>query len=79
VGGGPAVGGFPVKRALVCGVSGQDGAYLAPLLLEKGDEVHGTFRELGWTARVGMEEVVSHMVDVEAATAAAPQTSLKGR
>lgn len=32
------------KRALVTGISGQDGAYLAQLLLEKGYEVHGTYR-----------------------------------
>jgi len=33
------------KRALVCGVSGQDGAYLAKLLLEKGYDVFGTSRD----------------------------------
>ena len=33
------------KRALIIGVSGQDGAYLAKLLLEKGYEVHGTSRD----------------------------------
>ncbi|WP_041685363.1 GDP-mannose 4,6-dehydratase [Erythrobacter litoralis] len=32
------------KRALVTGVTGQDGAYLARLLLEKGYEVHGLKR-----------------------------------
>lgn len=32
-------------RALICGISGQDGAYLARLLLEKGYEVHGTSRD----------------------------------
>jgi GDPmannose 4,6-dehydratase len=31
--------------ALVCGVSGQDGAYLARLLLEKGYQVYGTSRD----------------------------------
>ena len=30
-----------MKRALICGVSGQDGAYLSALLLEKGYEVFG--------------------------------------
>jgi len=30
-----------VKKALITGVTGQDGAYLAELLLEKGYEVHG--------------------------------------
>jgi GDPmannose 4,6-dehydratase len=34
-----------VKRALICGVSGQDGAYLARLLLSKGYEVFGTSRD----------------------------------
>ena len=32
------------KRALITGVTGQDGAYLARLLLEKGYEVHGIKR-----------------------------------
>ena len=34
-----------MKRALICGVSGQDGAYLAQLLLDKGYEVWGTSRD----------------------------------
>ena len=33
------------KKALVVGISGQDGAYLADLLLSKGYEVHGTSRD----------------------------------
>lgn len=33
------------KRALICGVSGQDGGYLARLLLDKGYEVFGTSRD----------------------------------
>jgi GDPmannose 4,6-dehydratase len=33
-----------VKRALITGVTGQDGSYLADLLLEKGYEVHGMVR-----------------------------------
>jgi GDPmannose 4,6-dehydratase len=32
------------KRALITGITGQDGSYLAELLLEKGYEVHGTVR-----------------------------------
>jgi GDPmannose 4,6-dehydratase len=32
------------RRALITGVTGQDGAYLAELLLEKGYEVHGVKR-----------------------------------
>ena len=34
-----------MKRALICGISGQDGAYLAHLLLCKGYEVVGTSRD----------------------------------
>ncbi|KAF0185752.1 MAG: GDP-D-mannose dehydratase [Nitrospirae bacterium] len=33
------------RKALICGVSGQDGTYLARLLLEKGYEVWGTSRD----------------------------------
>ena len=33
-----------MRRALICGISGQDGAYLARFLLEKGYEVWGTSR-----------------------------------
>ena len=29
------------KRALITGITGQDGSFLAELLLEKGYEVHG--------------------------------------
>ena len=52
-----------MKKALICGVSGQDGAYLAKLLLEKGYEVYGgsrdaqmaSFRNL---ARLGIQSQV---------------------
>jgi len=33
-----------MKRALITGVTGQDGSYLSELLLEKGYEVHGVIR-----------------------------------
>jgi GDPmannose 4,6-dehydratase len=33
-----------MKKALITGVTGQDGAYLSKLLLEKGYEVHGLLR-----------------------------------
>ncbi len=36
---------FHVKKALICGVSGQDGAYLSKLLLEKGYNVYGGSRD----------------------------------
>ncbi len=35
----------PVRTALICGISGQDGAYLAHLLLERGYRVTGTTRD----------------------------------
>jgi GDPmannose 4,6-dehydratase len=34
------------KRALITGITGQDGAYLAQFLLQKGYEVYGTYRRL---------------------------------
>ena len=34
------------KRALITGITGQDGAYLAKFLLEKNYDVYGTFRRL---------------------------------
>lgn len=33
-----------MKKALITGITGQDGSYLAELLLEKGYEVHGVIR-----------------------------------
>ena len=33
-----------MKRALITGITGQDGSYLTELLLEKGYEVHGIIR-----------------------------------
>ena len=33
-----------MKRALITGITGQDGSYLAELLLDKGYEVHGIKR-----------------------------------
>ena len=34
-----------MKTALICGVGGQDGAYLSRLLLQKGYRVYGTSRD----------------------------------
>jgi GDPmannose 4,6-dehydratase len=46
--------GHPLKRALITGITGQDGAYLAEFLLGKGYEVHGIKRRASSfnTARV---------------------------
>ena len=51
------------KRALIIGISGQDGAYLAQLLLSKGYEVYGTARDAQMStfhnlARLGIRERV---------------------
>jgi len=35
---------LPAKRALITGITGQDGSYLAEYLLDLGYEVHGTIR-----------------------------------
>ncbi len=35
---------MPTKKALITGITGQDGSYLAELLIEKGYEVHGIKR-----------------------------------
>ena len=45
------------KHAVVTGVTGQDGAYLAELLLSKGYVVHGTFRRTSSVNFWRMEEL----------------------
>lgn len=40
-----------MKRALITGITGQDGSYLAELLLRKGYEVHGIVRRTSAMAR----------------------------
>ena len=42
-----------MTRALITGITGQDGAYLAQLLLEKGYEVYGLLRRSGSSDVVG--------------------------
>jgi len=37
---------MPAQRALISGITGQDGSYLAEFLLEKGYEVHGIVRRV---------------------------------
>ena len=43
-----ALYGVCYEKALICGISGQDGAYLAQLLLEKGYEIWGTSRDASY-------------------------------
>jgi GDPmannose 4,6-dehydratase len=51
-----------VKRALITGITGQDGSYLAELLLAKGYEVHGLIRRASTfnTSRIDHLYVDSH-------------------
>ena len=45
------------KKALITGVTGQDGSYLAELLLEKGYEVHGMVRRSSTEKRERIEHL----------------------
>jgi len=45
----------PARRALICGVSGQDGAYLAQFLIGKGYEVIGTSRDATSMSHSGLK------------------------
>ena len=46
-----------MKTALITGITGQDGSFLAELLLEKGYDVHGTIRR----SSVDFRERISHL------------------
>ncbi len=46
-----------MKNAIITGITGQDGAYLAQLLLEKGYQVHGAFRRTSSVNFWRMEEL----------------------
>lgn len=48
-----------MKRALITGITGQDGSYLAELLLEKGYEVHGMTRR----ASLPNTQRIEHLLD----------------
>ncbi len=47
--------------ALITGITGQDGSYLAELLLEKGYEVHGTYRRASTPTFDRIEHLVDHI------------------
>lgn len=47
-----------MKKALILGVTGQDGSYLADLLLEKGYEVHGMVRRSATGNTVNIEHLI---------------------
>lgn len=50
-----------MKTALITGITGQDGSYLAEFLLEKGYEVHGTIRR----SSVDFRERIAHLEGVQ--------------
>ncbi|ABQ27952.1 GDP-mannose 4,6-dehydratase [Geotalea uraniireducens] len=55
-----------MKKALICGVSGQDGAYLAQLLVSKGYEVYGTARDAQMSTFYNLEKLgIRSQVNVE--------------
>lgn len=47
-----------MKKALITGITGQDGSYLAELLLEKGYEVHGIVRRSSCLNRFRIDHLV---------------------
>lgn len=47
------------KKALITGLTGQDGSYLAELLLQKGYEVHGTLRRTSQNS----QQNINHIAD----------------
>ncbi|MFH1202712.1 MAG: GDP-mannose 4,6-dehydratase [Candidatus Omnitrophota bacterium] len=62
-----------MKKALITGITGQDGSYLAELLLEKGYEVHGMIRRVAledpehrlWRLRPIIEKLILHPASLE--------------
>ena len=48
-----------MKKALITGITGQDGSYLAEFLLEKGYEVHGITRR----ASISNTARIDHIID----------------
>ena len=53
-----------MKKALITGITGQDGSYLAEFLLEKGYEVHGIVRR----ASISNTARIDHLIEEDAIT-----------
>jgi len=51
--------GVMTKKALLTGITGQDGSYLTELLLEKGYEVHGIIRRHSTPCTERIDHLVS--------------------
>src|SRR5215475_12563785 len=62
-----------LKRALITGITGQDGSYLAEVLLDEGYEVHGIVRRVAlenpdhrmWRIRHLLDRVTLHAASLE--------------
>ena len=62
-----------MKKALITGITGQDGSYLAELLLEKGYEVHGIVRRVAlehpqarmWRLRHLLDQIHLHSASID--------------
>lgn len=52
-----------MKKALITGITGQDGSYLAELLLSKGYEVHGIVRRVALEDPAHRFSRISHILD----------------
>ena len=52
-----------MKKALITGISGQDGSYLAELLLNKGYEVHGIVRKVALDDPARRLSRIGHILD----------------
>ena len=50
-----------MKVALITGITGQDGSYLAELLLEKGYQVHGIIRRVS-VDTLGRIDHIKHQI-----------------
>ena len=61
------------KRALVTGITGQDGSYLAELLLDKGYEVHGLVRRSSTFGTQRIEHLYRDIHEVERPLGAPPR------
>ena len=46
-----------MRKAIITGIAGQDGSYLAELLLDKGYEVHGVIRRSSTAANPRLDEI----------------------
>ena len=68
-----------MKRALITGITGQDGSYMAELLLEKGYEVYGLMRRKSTLSYGNVSHIKQHIrfIDGDLADHASLVTALK--